>query len=125
LEITLQPWLDRAFRHSDFVGHVCTISGVSKNLLPDFRRRCHYSVWAWCPVEMTVTTFFLCSGLRAPVPEELLIQLRAVTGVRLSRVLPGIVQLESDGTLVALEAVLAETAWSSFRVSESRKYRLQ
>jgi len=68
--------------------------------------------------------FYLCSGLRVDVPLELLDQLRALPDVRIARVLSGIVMVQFEGDLAALEARLVETAWSAFHVSESRTYRL-
>jgi hypothetical protein len=93
--------------------------------LPVFQSRSHFSVWAWCPLEMTMTLFcLLCSGLRTSIPEYLLDELRALPGVRIKRV-TSIVSLYFDGTEAELHALLAPTAWSAFHVSESRTYRLQ
>ncbi|MBB5546687.1 hypothetical protein [Paraburkholderia fungorum] len=67
----------------------------------------------------------LSAGLRTSVSDDLLAQLGDLPRVRLGRVRSGIVSVEFDGTEAELQSLLADTAWSSFHVSESRTYRLQ
>lgn len=72
-----------------------------------------------------MTKFLLRPDSRSDIPASLLVQLRAIPGVRIERVWPGMVAVSFDGDLAALRDVLAGTAWSSFRASESRTYRVQ
>lgn len=69
--------------------------------------------------------FYLCSGLRTVIPGDLLDQLRVLPDLRIARVLSGIVMVQFEGDLAAMETRLAGTAWSAFHVSESRTYRFQ
>lgn len=70
---------------------------------------------------------FLLRPIMAPgaVTDEQVDQLRSIPGVSVSRVLTGIVAVSFEGNAIALQALLAGTAWDPHHISESRTYRLQ